>query len=266
MHKSTQFLQKTYEELPNPHPVPVPETRKKLVLEILERKRSNMKSLNSLYKRKYEESPLSIPKHENNESSDRFLKTSDTLSQHRTNSQKRPPSGSPQKVPKFKLKDLGKALNAIPRYPVPKDKDKFPLSPDEVLQHYSSSLSTWEQAEVLDYPKVYFIGKATGQKTLDFDTDQGYYKIITNDHIGFRYEIVNSIGKGAFGEVIQVFDHCDKKTVAIKIVKNQLKISAQARTEINILNHINSIDRSNKSNIIDLISYFEFRKHIVITT
>ena len=41
-----------------------------------------------------------------------------------------------------------------------------------------------------------------------------------NDHIAYRYQLYEVIGKGAFGQVIKCYDHKLKRMVAIKMVKN----------------------------------------------
>lgn len=56
-----------------------------------------------------------------------------------------------------------------------------------------------------------------------FDDDKGDYKIINGDHIGYRYEIVEFLGKGSFGTALKVIDHKEKRELAIKIVKNKKK-------------------------------------------
>lgn len=38
-----------------------------------------------------------------------------------------------------------------------------------------------------------------GRNNMGFDTDGGYYKIIEEDHLDYRYEIKNEIDRGAFG-------------------------------------------------------------------
>ena len=32
-----------------------------------------------------------------------------------------------------------------------------------------------------------------------YDDDQGDYKTVTKDHIGYRYEVIEFIGQGSFG-------------------------------------------------------------------
>jgi dual specificity tyrosine-phosphorylation-regulated kinase 2/3/4 len=39
------------------------------------------------------------------------------------------------------------------------------------------------------------------------------------DHIAFRYEILDELGKGAFGRVLKAFDHKEKEEIALKILK-----------------------------------------------
>ena len=56
-----------------------------------------------------------------------------------------------------------------------------------------------------------------------YDDDKGDYKIVTGDHIGYRYEIKEFLGKGSFGTALSVYDHKEKRLLAIKIVKNKKK-------------------------------------------
>jgi len=40
-----------------------------------------------------------------------------------------------------------------------------------------------------------------------------------HDHVAFRYEIMEVIGKGSFGQVIRALDHKTGQQVAIKIIR-----------------------------------------------
>ena len=44
------------------------------------------------------------------------------------------------------------------------------------------------------------------------------------DHINYRYEIMKRLGRGAFGVVLQCFDHKEREKVALKILKNKKKL------------------------------------------
>jgi len=68
-----------------------------------------------------------------------------------------------------------------------------------------------------------------------YDDDKGDYKIVIGDHIGYRYQIVEFLGKGSFGTAVKCIDHKEKKQVAVKIVKNKKKYYYQASVELKIL-------------------------------
>lgn len=40
-----------------------------------------------------------------------------------------------------------------------------------------------------------------------FDDNEGYYRFTKHDQINYRYEVLEVIGKGAFGNVIKCLDH-----------------------------------------------------------
>jgi len=40
-----------------------------------------------------------------------------------------------------------------------------------------------------------------------YDDDDGNYKGIKGDHIGYRFEIVSLLGNGSFGNVYKCIDH-----------------------------------------------------------
>ena len=43
------------------------------------------------------------------------------------------------------------------------------------------------------------------------------------DHIGYRYEVLQFLGKGSFGIALKCFDHKLKTEVAVKVIKNKKK-------------------------------------------
>lgn len=153
----------------------------------------------------------------------------------------------------------------------------LPTTPQNILRYYINDLSDYEKGEILDYDKIYFLGKSKEKKVdgiqsndknkdltestnginhsnsksgsdregkenkeqfnhnYGYDDDNGDYKIIVGDHIGYRYEIVEFLGKGSFGTALRCIDHKEKKDIAIKIVKNKKKYYYQASVELKIL-------------------------------
>jgi dual specificity tyrosine-phosphorylation-regulated kinase 2/3/4 len=44
-----------------------------------------------------------------------------------------------------------------------------------------------------------------------------------NDHLGYRYEVVDKLGSGSFGQAVKCFDHKLQKLVAVKVIRNKKK-------------------------------------------
>lgn len=89
-----------------------------------------------------------------------------------------------------------------------------------------SKLTDFEKGEILDYRTVYFLGteakKIKGNPTdplnFGYDNDKGDYQTVLKDHIQYRYEVLEPLGKGSFGQCLKCFDHKNKEYVALKII------------------------------------------------
>jgi dual specificity tyrosine-phosphorylation-regulated kinase 2/3/4 len=111
------------------------------------------------------------------------------------------------------------------------------------LQH----LSEYERREILDYPSVYYIGTGSEKKlahpdkptnNYGYDDDRGDYLVVDHDHLGYRYEVMGSLGKGSFGQVLSCRNHTTGDSVAIKIIRNKKRFHHQALVEIKILENL----------------------------
>lgn len=68
-------------------------------------------------------------------------------------------------------------------------------------------MTDYEKSEILDYKEIYFLGlnspKIKGSTLLPhnngYDDERGDYNVIIKDHIAYRYEILEFLGKGSFG-------------------------------------------------------------------
>ena len=40
-----------------------------------------------------------------------------------------------------------------------------------------------------------------------YDDEQGDYKFVVGDQIGYRYEVIKFLGKGSFGAYLKCIDH-----------------------------------------------------------
>ena len=97
-----------------------------------------------------------------------------------------------------------------------------------------------------------------------YNDEEGDYIITNGTHLYYRYEILEILGKGSFGEAIKCYDHKNKDLVCIKIINSQKKFQNQAMTEIKILSLISSYDINNDSNNVKFYNYFKFRNHICL--
>ncbi|XP_037082345.1 dual specificity tyrosine-phosphorylation-regulated kinase 4-like, partial [Pollicipes pollicipes] len=149
----------------------------------------------------------------------------------------------------------------------------LPLSPSDATRYYGSYMSEYELAEVEQYEEVWFLGldanKLPGdearQQNGGFDDEHGSYIKVPHDHIAYRYEILEVIGRGSFGQVIRALDHKTNTQVAIKIIRNKKRFHQQALMEVKILDHLRRRDKDGSYNIIHMLDYFYFRNHLCVT-
>lgn len=150
---------------------------------------------------------------------------------------------------------------------------QLPITPGRAIKYFKSQLTQHEQTEILDYPQIYYIGqgaqkiKASPQNehNLGYDDHKGNYKIVVKDQIGYRYEILQFLGKGSFGIAIKCYDHKMKEEIALKVIKNKKKYYYQAGVELKILQYLKENDPDDTMNIIHMKDYVVFRKHLCIS-
>lgn len=147
-------------------------------------------------------------------------------------------------------------------------KDRSWLTPEELIRRYGSSLTDYERTESLQYKKIYYFGlgaeKPKGRNesyNSGFDSKKGEYKTVEHDHIAYRYEVLGSIGQGAFGEVVSAYDHKKHRKVALKIVRNRPNLHEQSRMEVRALKALKKHDPNSKNFTLRIFDNFTFRNH-----
>lgn len=130
-------------------------------------------------------------------------------------------------------------LDELRRRAVPRER----VSPSQALK--AARLNIFERGEIIDFEDVYFCGTQTAQKVVGdveseranfgYDDERGDYNIVVGDHLAYRYEVVDILGKGSFGQVVRCVDHKTGGLVAIKIIRNKKRFHQQALVEVNIL-------------------------------
>ncbi|XP_051807854.1 dual specificity tyrosine-phosphorylation-regulated kinase 4 isoform X4 [Acanthochromis polyacanthus] len=150
---------------------------------------------------------------------------------------------------------------------------RLPMSPIEALKNFQDRLTEFEQEEIMDYAEIWFLGlgsqKIEGSQgapqNSGYDDEHGSYIRVLHDHIAYRFEVLEVIGKGSFGQVLKCLDHKNNELVAIKMIRNKKRFHHQALVELKILDVIKRKDKDNLHNVIHMKEYFYFRNHLCIS-
>lgn len=125
--------------------------------------------------------------------------------------------------------------------------DQLTISSALLRSSQAKYLSEYEAKEIQEYQSVYYIGAHSKKHnaTLDnstnnhgYDDERGDYLVVTRDHLAYRYEVIDALGKGSFGQVLHCRDHCTGQSVAVKIIRNKKRFHHQALVEIKILDSL----------------------------
>jgi dual specificity tyrosine-phosphorylation-regulated kinase 2/3/4 len=132
-----------------------------------------------------------------------------------------------------------KEVDELRRRAHPKDR----VVPSQAIKMVN--LNIFERGEIEDYKEVFFCGTRNAKKIVGdveqamtnfgYDDERGDYNIILGDHLAYRYEIIDVLGKGSFGQVVRCIDHKTGGLVAVKIIRNKKRFHQQALVEVNIL-------------------------------
>ncbi|KAL5249033.1 hypothetical protein ACHWQZ_G018020 [Mnemiopsis leidyi] len=149
----------------------------------------------------------------------------------------------------------------------------LPMSPKVAIKAYGHVLTDFEESEIVSYPQIWYVGqtakKVTGKpgapNNNGYDEENGNYIKTLNDHLVYRYQILDVIGKGSFGQVVKAYDHKNGNMVAIKIIRNKKRFHHQALVEVKLLDLLRRKDKENKYNLVHMGEYFYFRNHLCIT-
>ncbi|KAI0439328.1 hypothetical protein F4803DRAFT_49294 [Xylaria telfairii] len=163
-----------------------------------------------------------------------------------------------------------RTLDALRKRATPKER----VGPQEAIR--IAILNIYEKGEIIDYNDIYFCGTQNANKIVGdlhtskpnfgYDDERGDYSIVMGDHLAYRYEIVDVLGKGSFGQVVRCIDHKTGGLVAVKIIRNKKRFHQQALVEVNILKKLREWDPKNKHSMVNFTHSFYFRGHLCIST
>ncbi|KAJ5108347.1 hypothetical protein N7456_005022 [Penicillium angulare] len=163
-----------------------------------------------------------------------------------------------------------RALDELRRKAGPKDR----VSPASALK--MANLNIFERGEIIDYRDIFFCGTQNAKKhvgdlhsgaaNFGYDDDRGDYNIVMGDHLAYRYEAVDVLGKGSFGQVVRCVDHKTGALVAVKIIRNKKRFHQQALIEVNLLRKLKDWDPDRRHSVVNFVENFYFRGHLCIST
>ncbi|OAQ74614.1 dual specificity tyrosine-phosphorylation regulated kinase 2 [Purpureocillium lilacinum] len=163
-----------------------------------------------------------------------------------------------------------RALDALRKRATPKER----VGAHEAVR--IAMLNIYERGEIIDFDDIYFCGTQNAHKVVGnvqsdapnfgYDDERGDYTIVPGDHLAYRYEIIDVLGKGSFGQVVRCIDHKLGVLVAVKIIRNKKRFHQQALVEVNILQKLREWDPKNRHSMVNFTQHFYFRGHLCIST
>ncbi|KAJ8254633.1 hypothetical protein GJAV_G00195270 [Gymnothorax javanicus] len=104
------------------------------------------------------------------------------------------------------------------------------------------------------------------KRSRSFEDDEDGHLIYHSGHVlRGRYEIVCTLGEGAFGKVVECLDHSKGGArVAVKIIKNIDRYREAAMSEVEVLEQVNSLDCDRRYACVRMLDWFDHHGHICI--
>ena len=97
---------------------------------------------------------------------------------------------------------------------------------------------------------------------------EGDYKLVQHEVLASptsRYEVLEFLGRGTFGQVVKCWKHGTNEIVAIKILKNHPSYARQGQIEVSILTRL-SMEEAEEFNYVRAFECFTHKSHTCIET
>ena len=134
-----------------------------------------------------------------------------------------------------------------------------PVKPSYVIVTYPDYLTEREQGEIQQYREVYYVRREPPKSKKTSNVIPNFFHFCKGDHVAFRYEQEDVLGKGAFGSVLKCLDHKRGKSVAIKMLRDKPSEHSQIMFELNLLMKLQDHTTENRHNVIHYYEHFTFR-------
>lgn len=132
-----------------------------------------------------------------------------------------------------------------------------PLKPAQIFQSFPNYLTESETSEIVQYREIYFIRlEPISRNSPSVKRGGNFFHFMKDDHIAFRYQQLDVLGKGSFGSVLKCLDHKTGNLVAVKMMRDQPKVHSQIIFELDLLKQLQSTENHH---IIRYVESFVFR-------
>lgn len=147
---------------------------------------------------------------------------------------------------------------------------------DEIWKHskLTKELSFPKSKSDDDYYPIYYNGQFIDSYSLKVVVDRertGFeeskdFKIVINNLIAGRYQILGYLGNAAFSKAVKCLDTKNNNLVCLKIIENNKNYFDQSLDEIKVLNFVNSNGDPDELNFLKAIDFFYYKEHLIIVT
>ena len=147
---------------------------------------------------------------------------------------------------------------------------------DEIWKHskLSRELNFPKAKSDDDYYPIYYNGQFVDSYSLKVVVDRertGFeeskdFKIVINNLIAGRYQILGYLGNAAFSKAVKCLDTKTNTLVCLKIIENNKNYFDQSLDEIKVLNFVNANGEPDELNFLKSIDFFYYKEHLIIVT
>lgn len=140
-----------------------------------------------------------------------------------------------------------------------------PIDPNYFLNTYPDYLTDLEKTEILQYKEIYYVRQyPVTKKTYDAIVPQ-HFQYVSKEHIDFRFQMLQVVGKGSFGGVIKCADFKNNgKIVAVKFLRDNKKHHDQIVIENDFLEKLQHDNGPERHHIIKTYETFSYRGFFAI--
>ena len=146
----------------------------------------------------------------------------------------------------------------------------IPDNPESLVESIQSLINTckrfgsFHDTSMMDFSpsmRIPSFDNATPRR----DDEKGHLIFKTEDILDNRYVILDTLGKGAFGQVVKVHVTTAQDVLAVKIIRNGKGPHGAARREIRVLEKLSKEDPGDKKSVVKMVSLFEHYGHVCIS-